>query len=154
MEGPCIFWTSLSTIRQALSYLKSYDKVMKISIAKGLSSEDILKFSNVFEIQGHYQCVTEKNISDGKEITENRNGRSEPEFALVEDLLHIHRTVSNKTTLVSVIPNIILEENFIIAPGQRKKTVSVLCDGFYEEQAFSYHLPNGKFGYNVPRNRR
>ena len=112
-----------------------------------------LSFLMFLKFKAIINVLLKKNISDGKEITEHRNGRSEPEFALVEDLLHMHRTASNKTTLVSMIPNIILEENFIIAPGQRKKPVSILCDGFCEEQVFPYLLPNGMFGYNVPRNR-
>ena len=34
--------------------------------------------------------------------------------------------------------------NNIIAPGQGKKTVSILSDGFCKEQAFPYLLPKGK----------
>ena len=55
-------------------------------------------------------------------MTENINGRSETsEFASVEDPLNMHRTAINETTLVSQIPNMINEENVIIAPGQEKK---------------------------------
>ena len=32
--------------------------------------------------------------------------------------LNMHRTISKGTTLISEIPNIIKEENVIIAPGQ------------------------------------
>ena len=63
----------------------------------------------------------------------------------------MHRTASNETTLVSDIPNIINDENVIIAKGQGKKPVSILSDEFCEEQAFLYLLLKGKFGYNVPR---
>ena len=63
----------------------------------------------------------------------------------------MHRTASNETTLISEIPNIINEENITIAPGQRKKPVSILSDEFCEEQAFPYLLPTGKFGNNAPR---
>ena len=35
----------------------------------------------------------------------------------------MHRTASNDTALVSEIPNVINEENVIIAPGQGKATV-------------------------------
>ena len=79
-------------------------------------------------------------------MTENINDRSETEFALVEDLLNMHRTASNETTLVSQIPNIINDENVIISPGQRKKIVSILSDEFWEVQSFPYLLPKGKFG--------
>ena len=62
-----------------------------------------------------------KKISGRKESTENINGKSETEFASVEDTLNMHRTASNETTLVSDIPNIINEEDVIIAPEQGKK---------------------------------
>ena len=65
-------------------------------------------------------CVTEKNVSDGKEMTKNINDRSETEFGSVEDPLNMHRTASNEKSLVSEIPYIINKEIFIIAPGQRK----------------------------------
>ena len=48
----------------------------------------MFKFSDIVEIQGETESVTEKNISDGKEMTENVNyKRSETEFASVEDPL-------------------------------------------------------------------
>ena len=50
-------------------------------------------------------------------MTENINGRSETESTSAEDLLNMHETVSNKTTLVSEIPNMINERNVTIAPG-------------------------------------
>ena len=62
----------------------------------------------------------------------------------------MHRTASNETTLVSDIPNIINEEDVIIAPEQGKKTVLILNNEFCKKQTFPYLLPKGKFGYNVP----
>ena len=81
--------------------------------------------------------VTERNVSDEKEMTENTNDRSETEFTSVEDPLNMHRTASNKTTLVFQIPNIINEENVIIAPGQGKTPVSILNDEFCEGHSIS-----------------
>ena len=53
-----------------------------ISITKFLSSEDMFKLSNIVEIQGETESVTEKNILDGEEMSENINGtRSETEIA-------------------------------------------------------------------------
>ena len=46
--------------------------------------------------------------------------RSKTEFVLIEALLNMYRTASNNTALVSEIPNIIDEENVIIASGQKK----------------------------------
>ena len=116
---------------QALAYLIFCNKFYgDISIAKGLSIKNMFKFSDIVEIKGQTDCVTSKNISDGKEITENINDRSETEFASVEDPLILHRTASNETTLVSEIPNIINDKNVIIAPGQRQKPVSILSDEF------------------------
>ena len=73
------------------------------------------------------------------------------QYGSVEDPLNMHRTGSNETALVSQIPNIINDENVIIAPGQGKNPVSILSDQFCEEQAFPYLLPKGKFGYKAPR---
>ena len=98
----------LHIIYQALTYLKLHNKYYEdISIAKGLSSEDMFKFSDIVEVQGRSEWVLQKNVSDGKEMAENINDRSKTEFASVEDPLNMHRTASNKTTFVSEIPNII-----------------------------------------------
>ena len=55
-----------------------------LSISKGLSSEDM--FSDIFEIQGQSECVTEKSVSDRKEMTENVNDFSwrSPKHACTE----------------------------------------------------------------------
>ena len=63
----------------------------------------------------------------------------------------MHRTASIETTLISDIPIIIDEKNFIIAPGQGKNSVLILSDELCKEQAFPYVLPKGKFRYNAPR---
>ena len=63
IQGLCVY--------QALTYLKSCNKFYEnISIAKGLSSEDMFKFSDVFEIQVQSERVIEKNVSDVKEMTD------------------------------------------------------------------------------------
>ena len=46
----------------------------------------------------------------------------------------MHRAGSNETTLVSEIPDIINDENVIIAAGEGKKTVSILNTKFCGEQ--------------------
>ena len=62
-------------IYQTFSYLKSRKKFYEnISIPKGLSSEDMFRLSDIAEIQGQNKNVTEKNFSDRKEVSENRNG--------------------------------------------------------------------------------
>ena len=76
---------------------------------------------------------------------------TETEYASVEGLLNMHRTVSNITNLISDIPNINNEEDVIIALGQRKKTASILIDEVYIEQAFPNLLSKSKFGYNTFR---
>ena len=78
----------------------------------------MFKFSDIAEIQGQSEHVTEKNVSDEKEMTENINDSSKTEFALVEDPLNMSRTVSIKTILVSQIPNLTNEENVTTATGQ------------------------------------
>ena len=59
----------------------------------------MFKFSDIVEIQGQSEGVTEKNVSDGKEMTENINGRSQIELTSVEDHLNMHRSASNEKTL-------------------------------------------------------
>ena len=54
-------------IYQALAYLKSHNKFYEdISAQKGLSDEDMLKFSDINENQEETESVTENGISDGK----------------------------------------------------------------------------------------
>ena len=48
---------------QALTYLKSWNTFSEdIPIARVLSNKDICKFSDIVEIQGQSECVTEKNF--------------------------------------------------------------------------------------------
>ena len=47
------------------------------------------------------RVFTEKNISDGKEMSDNINGTiNETDFTSIEDALNMHRTVSNEVTYV------------------------------------------------------
>ena len=86
-------------------------------------------------------------------MTENINDtRTGTKFAPVEDLLSIHITASNETTLVSEIPNIIGEENVITTLGQRKTPISILSDKLCKEQTFLHLLPKGKYFFNAPQN--
>ena len=61
-----------------------------ISIVKGLSSEEMFRFSDIVEIQRQSECVTEKNVSDRKEIRK---------FSSVEDPLNMHRAASMRQLL-------------------------------------------------------
>ena len=49
------------------------------------------------------------------------------------------------------MPNTVEKENLIVAPGQGKRPVSVFNDKFWEEMAFLFLFPDGKFGYKVER---
>ena len=101
--------------------MKSHNKFYEgISLAKGLPSEHMFKFFDIIEIQGQSECATEKKFTDRKERIENINDKSETGFTSAEDLMNMHTTASNETTLVSDIPNMINYENFIIAPGKKK----------------------------------
>ena len=79
----------------------------------------MVKCSDIVEIQGENKTVTEKGIFNRTEMNESTNN-SETGYGLVEDPLSMHRSVSNETTLISEIPNIVAEENVIIAPGQKQ----------------------------------
>ena len=64
-----------------LLILKSHNKFHEnIPIKKGLSSEDIFRFPDIVENPGQNKNVTEKIISDGKEVSEKRNG-TETDFS-------------------------------------------------------------------------
>ena len=87
------------------------------------------------EIQGENRSVTEKIISDGTEMSDSINN-TETENDLFEDFLSMHRTASNETALISEIPNIINEENVFVAPGEEKKSASILSDEFAKKKHF------------------
>ena len=107
---------------KALTYLKSHNKFHEyISITKGLSSKDMLNFSDTSENQHETESVTENSVSDGKEMSKNNDkNASEVEYVSAEDPLNMHRNATNETTLISEIANIINEKNVIIDPGQGK----------------------------------
>ena len=57
------------TIFKTLAYLKSHNKFYEdIYIANGLLSEEIFRFSDIPEIQGQNKNVTEKIVSNRKEM--------------------------------------------------------------------------------------
>ena len=83
---------------QAHADLKSHNEFYEdISVAKGLSREDMFRLFEIVEIQGENKNVTEKIISNRKEMSENRND-TETEYASIKDLLNMHKTPSNETT--------------------------------------------------------
>ena len=53
-----------------------------------------------------------------KNNKENAIGACKMQYVSVEDPLNMHTNGTNETTLISESPNIINEENFIIAPGR------------------------------------
>ena len=90
-------------IYQALTYLKSHNKFYEdISVIKGLSGADILRFSDINENHEETESVTKNGISDGKEMNRyNNENASEAEYSLVENTLNMHRTATNETILIS-----------------------------------------------------
>ena len=95
---------------------------------RGLQREDMFKFSDIVEIQGHSECVTEKT------------------FLTLMKLLKIQMTEVKQ--IVSEIPNTISEENVITVPGPGKKAISILSNKFCKEQIFPYLVHKGETGYN------
>ena len=83
-------------------------------------------------------------------MSEGNNTEKQTEYDLVEDPLNMNRTALNELHF-SVISNVINKEDVVIAPGQRKKPVSILDDEFCEVQAFHYFLGKGKLSYNAPQ---
>ena len=112
----------------------------------------MLIFPDTNENQEETKSVTENAISDGNEMDKSNNENAgQLEYASVEDSLNMLRIAINETTLISESPNIINEENVMIAPGQGKSPDAIFGDELCEEQAFAYLLPKGKFDYSVPR---
>ena len=48
-------------------------------------------------------------------MTENKNDRSEKEFASVQNSLNMHRTAPNEAIVLSEIPNIILLTKMLLS---------------------------------------
>ena len=73
-----------------ITYLKSHNKLHKdISIAKGLL-KTCVSFFALLKFHGETESVTEKNISDGKEISEKIHyTRNETKYASAEDPLNM-----------------------------------------------------------------
>ena len=65
----------------------------------------MFKVSDIAKMQGQSGIVMWKNISDGNKMTENKNDRSETDFASVQDSLNMQRTASNERIVLSEIPN-------------------------------------------------
>ena len=62
------------------------------------------------------------------------------------------KSAASETVLVSEMPILSDKEIFIIiAPRQGKTPISLLHEDTCEELAFSYLIPNDKFGYSVLR---
>ena len=112
-----------------LAYLKSHDKFYEeISMKRCLSSEEILRFYDIAEIQWEWKCHFE---SHRKDYGKNHFGSKRNEWkykwywnkmCLAADSLSMYRTTVNATILVSEILSIINEENVIIALEQGKTT--------------------------------
>ena len=73
---------------------------------------------------------------------------TEREYASVEDSLNMRRIPSNETTLISEIPNIIIEENVLTAAGQK----TVLRMSFVKSKHFLTFFLRVDFGYSASRN--
>lgn len=105
---------------QTFTYLRSHNKLYEdISIAKGLLSKSMFRFSDIVETQMQTGCVFKqlfrmKNKLLKKNILRNRLCLSRG------SIKHIHRSATTEPILVSEIPNIANDENIIITPGQGK----------------------------------
>ena len=132
----CVFEPVHLNIHQALVYLKSNDNFYAdFSIAKGLSSEEMFRFSDIVEVQGQKNPVTEKIVSNGTEMSESTND-TETEYSSVEVLLSMHIIAFNKTTPYSEIPKITMRQVLLLHQDNGKNQFQHLGDKFCEEQDF------------------
>ena len=106
---------------------------------------------SILKVKEKMQALPIKLFWMGKKSGKINHIESRTEYASVEGPLNMHRTASNKTTLISEIPNVINEQNVIIAPGQGQIPVLMLSDEFCEDQALPYLLPKGNFGHIASR---
>ena len=100
----------------------------------------MFSFSDIVETQRESEFVTEKNVSDGKEMSKNINDRSQTEFASVQDPLNMQRTTLNKTTLVSEIPNIINEKCFYCTRAKKNSRVQFKVMNFVKSKHFHIYF--------------
>ena len=113
---------------QVLDCLKSHYKFYNdISVSVGLSSNEMLRFSEMEPVEGeNLETVPEK-------IIEN-----EPPFTSIENHLIIYRIALHETALDFELEITSDKENVIVAPGQGKTPVSLLYDDICEKLALWY----------------
>ena len=106
-----------------LYYLKMHNKFYEdISVREDFVTDDIINF-----------CDSEISANETDKTTEDFYVPADKESNdTTEDPLTRHRVASNETALVSEIPNIVENENLIVAPGQGKTPVAIPKDEFCE----------------------
>ena len=86
-----------------------------------------------------------KNLSCEKSVASDDEEDDNP--------LDKYRLPCSKTKFVPNIPHQIIDEsNIIIAPGEDRQPISIICDPFCEELAHPNLFPTGRFGYKAERN--
>ena len=129
------------SLYNALYYLKANNRFYKDIFIRNLPDNEI------FNIAEH--CIDNENENSQIEAPSWPNT---DEYNCNEDPLNKDKVNCNESALISEIPNIVGDENIIVAPGQGKKPLSIFHDEHCEELAFPYLFPKGKYGYKVKRN--
>ena len=121
-----------SMIYEPLEHLKTHNMFYEgIIISLGLTSDEILDFSNL-------------------SVTQSISGTLEDEnFEEAEDPGNLHQIATNESSLTSEVPHLVDENKIILAPGQNKTPLSIFSYDHYEELAFPHLFPDGIFGYRV-----
>ena len=87
-----------------------------------------------------------------QEINDNTRSDQKCYIEDSENPLGQFQTPSAETTITTEIPTLDgLGEGIVTAPGEGKKPLSVLHDGYCEEMAHPHLFPTDKFGYKVMR---
>ena len=105
---------------------------------------------NDITIDSNYSHV---NLSH--EDVENNENDYQSDFSQLEeteDPLDEHRVGANESSLISIVPHQINENDITLAPGEGKSPISMLTDENCEELSFPHLFPSGKFGYKTDRN--
>ena len=81
----------------------------------------------------------------------------EPDLTQLEEAenpLDKYRAGANESSLTSIVPHQINENDITLAPGEGKSPISMITDEKCEELSFLHLFPSGKFGFNVDRDKK
>ena len=92
-----------------------------------------------------------------EDIRNSESGKCEPDLTQLEETenpLDEYRAGANESSLTSIVPHQINENDITLAPGEGKSPISMITDENCEELSFPHLFPSGKFGFKVDRHEK